>query len=42
MIFNALQASAFEAAEKIINSALEYDPATQRQIAALEGKLLLS
>ena len=41
MIFNALQASAFEAAEKIINSALEYDPATQRQIAALEGKLLL-
>ena len=41
MIFNAMQASAFEAAEKIINAALEYDPATQRQIAALEGKLLL-
>ena len=41
MIFNAMQASAFEAAEKLINTALEYDPATQRQIAALEGKLLL-
>lgn len=41
MIFNAMQASAFEAAEKLINAALEYDPATQRQIAALEGKLLL-
>jgi ubiquinone biosynthesis protein UbiJ len=41
VIFNAMQASAFEAAEKIINAALEYDPATQRQIAALEGKLLL-
>ncbi|MDG1818468.1 MAG: SCP2 sterol-binding domain-containing protein [Porticoccaceae bacterium] len=41
MIFNAMQASAFEAAEKIINAALEYDPASQRQIAALEGKLLL-
>ena len=41
MIFNAMQASAFEAAEKIINAALEYDPATQRQIAELEGKLLL-
>ena len=41
MIFNAMQASAFEAAEKLINAALEYDPATQRQIAELEGKLLL-
>ena len=41
MIFNAMQASAFEAAEKIINTALEYDPATQRHIAKLEGKLLL-
>lgn len=41
MIFSAMQASAFEAAEKLINAALEYDPATQRQIAALEGKLLL-
>jgi len=41
VIFKAMQASAFEAAEKIINAALEYDPATQRQIAALEGKLLL-
>lgn len=41
MIFNAMQASAFEAAEKIINTALEYDPATQRHIAELEGKLLL-
>lgn len=41
MIFNAMQASAFEAAEKLINTALEYDPATQRQIAELEGKLLL-
>ncbi len=40
MIFSAMQASAFEAAEKLINTALEYDPATQRQIAALEGKLL--
>jgi ubiquinone biosynthesis protein UbiJ len=36
-----MQASAFEAAEKLINTALEYDPATQRQIAELEGKLLL-
>jgi ubiquinone biosynthesis protein UbiJ len=36
-----MQASAFEAAEKIINTALEYDPATQRHIAELEGKLLL-
>jgi ubiquinone biosynthesis protein UbiJ len=41
VIFNAMQASAFEAAEKLINTALEYDPATQRQIAELEGKLLL-
>lgn len=41
MIFSAIQASAFEAAEKIINAALEYDPATQRRIAELEGKLLL-
>ena len=41
MIFSAIQASAFEAAEKIINVALEYDPATQRRIAELEGKLLL-
>ena len=41
MIFSAMQSSAFEAAEKLINAALEYDPATQRQIAALEGKLLL-
>jgi len=41
VIFNAMQASAFEAAEKLINAALEYDPATQRQIAELEGKLLL-
>jgi ubiquinone biosynthesis protein UbiJ len=41
VIFNAMQASAFEAAEKIINTALEYDPATQRHIAELEGKLLL-
>ncbi len=41
MIFNAMQASAFETAEKIINAALEYDPATQRHIAALEGKILL-
>jgi ubiquinone biosynthesis protein UbiJ len=36
-----MQASVFEAAEKIINTALEYDPATQRHIAELEGKLLL-
>jgi ubiquinone biosynthesis protein UbiJ len=41
VIFNAMQASAFEAAEKIINAALEYDPATQRHIAELNGKLLL-
>jgi ubiquinone biosynthesis protein UbiJ len=41
VIFNAMQASAFEAAEKIINAGLEYDPATQRKIAELEGKILL-
>ena len=41
MIFNTLQSSALEAVAKLINSALEYDPATQRRIAELEGKLLL-
>ena len=41
MIFSSLQSSALEAAEKLINSALQYDPATQRRIAELEGKLLL-
>ena len=38
VIFNALQSSALEAVEKLINSALEYDPATQRRIAELEGE----
>ena len=41
MIFTALQSGAFEAAEKLINRALQYDPATLRKIAQLEGKLLL-
>ena len=41
MIFNAIQASALETAEKMINAALRYDPATLRDVADLDGKLLL-
>jgi len=41
VIFNAIQASALETAEKMINAALRYDPATLRDVADLDGKLLL-
>jgi ubiquinone biosynthesis protein UbiJ len=41
VFFSALQSGAFEAAEKLVNGALKYDPATLRKMGELEGKLLL-
>ena len=41
MIFNSLQSTAIDGLETAINSALQYDPATQRDLAQLENQLLL-
>lgn len=41
MIFSTLQAGAFNGLELAINSALKYDPATLRELTALEGQVLL-
>ncbi len=41
MIFSTLQAGAFNGLELAINSALKYDPATLRELSALEGQVLL-
>ena len=41
MLFAALQSSAFEGIEHLINSALRYDPASARDLAALEGQIIL-
>ena len=41
MLFATLQSGALEAVEKLINRALQYDPATLRDIAELNGKLVL-
>ena len=41
MFFSALQSAALEGVEKMINAALVYDPSTQRQLTALQGKILL-
>lgn len=40
MIFSTLRQSALAAAEYAINTALEYDPATQQGIEELDGKVL--
>jgi ubiquinone biosynthesis protein UbiJ len=41
VIFSTLQAGAFNGLELAINSALKYDPATLRELTALEGQVLL-
>ena len=41
MIFNLMHSTALSGVEKMINSALAYDPATQRELAALAGKVLV-
>jgi len=41
VLFATLQSGALEAVEKLINRALQYDPATLRDIAGLNGKLVL-
>ena len=41
MIFNLMHSTALSGVEKMINSALAYDPATQRELAALAGKILV-
>ena len=41
MFFSALQSAALEGVEKMINAALVFDPSTLRQLAPLQGKILL-
>ena len=41
MFFSALQSAALEGVEKMINAALVFDPSTLRQLASLQGKILL-
>ena len=41
MFFSALQSAALEGVEKMINAALVFDPSTLRQLAPLQGKMLL-
>lgn len=41
MIFSALQSSALEGLEKIINRALVHDPASAQQLARMQGKIIL-
>ena len=41
MIFNLMHSTALSGVEKMINSALAYDPATQRELAALAGRILV-
>ena len=41
MIFGALQASALEGLEQIINGVLIHDPASAQQLAKMQGKIIL-
>jgi ubiquinone biosynthesis protein UbiJ len=41
VLFAALQSTALEGVEKLINAALKYDPASARDLAALEGQIIL-
>lgn len=41
MLFSALQSTAFEGVEHLINAALKYDPASARDLAALDGQIIL-
>jgi len=41
VIFNALHSTAISGLEMAINAALQYDPATQRDLALLENQVLL-
>ena len=41
MFFAALQSTALEGVEKIINAALSHDPASAKRLSALKGKILL-
>ena len=41
MLFAALQSTALEGVEHLINAALKYDPASARDLAALEGQIIL-
>lgn len=41
MLFAAIQSTALEGVEHLINAALKYDPASARDLAALEGQIIL-
>jgi|TARA_B110000977_G_scaffold68671_2_gene93179 ubiquinone biosynthesis protein UbiJ len=41
VFFAALQSTALEGVEKIINAALSHDPASAKRLSALKGKILL-
>ncbi|MDG2501811.1 MAG: hypothetical protein P8M77_05400 [Porticoccaceae bacterium] len=41
MLFTALQSTALEGVEQLINGALKYDPASSRGLAALQGQIIL-
>ena len=41
MLFAALQSTALEGVENLINAALKYDPASARDLAALDGQIIL-
>lgn len=41
MLFAALQSTALEAVENLLNGALKYDPASARDLAALEGQIIV-
>ena len=41
MLFAALKSTALEGVEHLINAALKYDPASARDLSALEGQIIL-
>ena len=41
MLFAALKSTALEGVEYLINAALKYDPASARDLSALEGQIVL-